>query len=85
MVCIPCIVIPAVLWILHRLLYPLILFLFPGLRERFPFLCPGPAASAEMTKEKAAGPYATTTTTAAVVEGTGADGAPEGEKKRKNE
>ncbi|KER25069.1 hypothetical protein T265_14283, partial [Opisthorchis viverrini] len=85
MVCIPCIVIPAVLWILHRLLYPLILFLFPGLKERFPFLCPGAAASAEMTKEKAAGPHATTTTTAAVVEGTGADEAPKEEKKRKNE
>lgn len=34
MVCIPCIVIPAVLWILHRFIYPVILFLFPNLKRR---------------------------------------------------
>nr|CAH8867570.1 unnamed protein product [Trichobilharzia regenti] len=32
MVCIPCIVIPVILWILHRLLYPVIYFFIPSLK-----------------------------------------------------
>ncbi|CAH8626249.1 unnamed protein product [Schistosoma margrebowiei] len=32
MVCIPCIVIPVILWILHRLLYPVMYYFFPKLK-----------------------------------------------------
>ncbi|CAH8637048.1 unnamed protein product [Schistosoma haematobium] len=32
MVCIPCIVIPVMLWILHRLLYPVMYYFFPKLK-----------------------------------------------------
>ncbi|CAI2733243.1 unnamed protein product [Schistosoma spindalis] len=32
MVCIPCIVIPVILWILHRLLYPVVYYFFPRLK-----------------------------------------------------
>uniref|UniRef100_A0A146MI62 CR032 protein n=1 Tax=Schistosoma mansoni TaxID=6183 RepID=A0A146MI62_SCHMA len=32
MVCIPCIVIPVLLWILHRLLYPVVYYFIPRLK-----------------------------------------------------
>ncbi|KAF7256327.1 hypothetical protein EG68_06476 [Paragonimus skrjabini miyazakii] len=52
MVCVPCIVIPAVLWLLHRFIYPLLLFIFPWLKTRLPFVNQDSVEDIKMTDEE---------------------------------